>query len=152
MFSKLCDLKNFPKLRVSNCAYSLELYQRPATLLKELRCNICEFFNNTFFAEHLRATAFIIGKKTVFTAAKEQLFCGKAFLRWPFIFMELCFRRMCKSSYRECSYKIYKIHRKTPMPESCLLLRIFAKFSRVTFFENTSGWLLLVMCNSHFWC
>ena len=105
MFSKICDLKNFPKLRVSNCAYSLELYQRPATLLKELRCNICEFFNNTFFEEHLRATAFIIGKKTVFTAAKEQLFCGKAFLRWPFIFMELCFRRMCKSSYRECSIK-----------------------------------------------
>ena len=105
MFSKICDLKIFPKLRVSNRAYSLELYQRPATLLKELRCNICEFFNNTFFEEHLRATAFIIGKKTVFTAAKEQLFCGKAFLRWPFIFMELCFRRMCKSSYRECSIK-----------------------------------------------
>ena len=45
--------------RINNCAYSLELYQMLATLLKELPpllfcCNLCEFFKNTFFTKHLR--------------------------------------------------------------------------------------------------
>ena len=52
---------------VNNCAYSLELYQRHATLLKELQvqvfcCNLCEFFKNTFFTKYLRGTASVIQK------------------------------------------------------------------------------------------
>ena len=37
MFWKIRDLKHFANLRVNNCAYSLELYERPAILLKAVR-------------------------------------------------------------------------------------------------------------------
>ena len=68
MFWKICDLRNFAKSRVNSCAYNLELYQRLATLLKKLPgqvfcCNLREFCKNTFFTEHLRATASVIQNK-----------------------------------------------------------------------------------------
>ena len=54
--------------RVNNCAYSLDMYQRLATLLKEIPaqlfcCDDCKFFRNTFFTEHLRGAASVIQNK-----------------------------------------------------------------------------------------
>ena len=58
-----------------------------------------------FFAELFGATTSVKQKQTIFTATEEQLFCGTAFLRWPSIFIEHCFRRVCRSSHRRCSIK-----------------------------------------------
>ena len=109
MFWKICDLRNFAKLRVSSCAYSLELlYQRLATLLKELPAHQHRCFAVTF--AYILRTPFIpktsvIQKQTIFTATEEQLLCGTAFLRRPSIFIEHCFRRTYRSSHRRWSIK-----------------------------------------------
>ena len=105
MFSKICDLKIFPKLPVSNCAYSLELYQRPATLLKELRCNICEFFNNTFFEEHLRATAFIIGKKNSFYCSERTVILWKSLFEMTIYFYGTLFPQNVQKQLSGVFYK-----------------------------------------------
>ena len=111
-------------------------------------------FLRTPFLANTSGDCFHNTKINNLTATEEQLFCGKAFLRRPSIFMELCFRRTCISIRRECSIKKVLLQNLQKSQENTYARALFtvvnfAKFLRATFFANTSGWLLQVMCNGH---
>ena len=71
---------------VNNCAYCLELYERPATLLAEVRfqyrcfaVTFANFFKNTVFTEHLRGTASLIKNKQILLQRKSSYFVEQPF-------------------------------------------------------------------------
>ena len=171
MFRKICDLRNFAKLRVSNCAYSLELlYQRLATLLKELPaqvfcCNLCIYFKNTILYSRLPGDCFRNTKINNFYCDGRAVTLRNSLFETTIYFYRTLFSQNMQKQPPEvvykkrCSQKIRKIHRKTTMPEpfsfSTLQTRLchrcckFCEIFKRNFFENTTGRLLLNMCNGH---
>ena len=50
-------VRNFVKFTRKHLCQSLFNFSRKETLVQVFSCEICEIFKNTFFTEHLRATA-----------------------------------------------------------------------------------------------
>ena len=57
---KNCVVRNFAKFTGKYLCQSLFFNIKKETLAQVFSCEFCEISNNTFFTEHLRATAFVM--------------------------------------------------------------------------------------------
>ena len=152
-----------------------------------LSCEFCKFLKNTFFTEHLRATASeqrLLKEIKRWNTKKKRCMdalhgCPKPVYSFSFTVYQRYLSEISNCCHhtiilqkqppevirkKTCSYKFRNIHRKTTVPESLfntvaplrpatlLKKRLwhwcfpvnFAKFLRIPFLQNTSGWLLLI--------
>ena len=115
---------------------------RPATLLKKkplaqvFSCEFCEISNNTFFTEHLRATASVCCKKILCTLSRSRLVQTLA----TTIFYSILRWNKWKKSFADEISTCNAI--KERLKHRCLPGK-FAKFLRTHFSTEQFRWLLL---------
>ena len=62
VFCKKGALKNFAKFKRKSCRFQANSYIKKDTPTQVFHYELCEIFKNTFFTEHLRATASVLNK------------------------------------------------------------------------------------------